>query len=141
MHSVEIKQDRTFVVRLTSGEDILNSLTKFLKQHNISSSIILGIGAVSKANIGFFDGKEYLTIEFNETMEIMTCCGNSSLFQDKPFPHIHIVLGKKNGKSCGGHVLPGCIIGATGEFFVIEVTPAIQRSKDEKTGLNLLQLS
>ncbi|MFX0211235.1 MAG: PPC domain-containing DNA-binding protein [Candidatus Hodarchaeota archaeon] len=141
MYSREIKQGRTFVVRLLSGADILTSLTDFLKKHKIASSMISGIGAVSKARIGFFDGKEYLSIEFNENLEILTCSGNSSLFQEEPFPHLHIVLGKKNGEAYGGHLQSGCIIGATGEFFIIEVNPPIYRDKDEETGLSLLQLS
>ncbi len=142
MHSAEIKQGRNFAVRLLSDEDIFDSLTNFLKKHEITSSIISGIGAVSKAKIGFFDGKEYLSKEINETLEILSCSGNSSLLQEgEPFPHLHIVLGKKNGEAYGGHLQPGCIIGATGEFFITEITPTIYRAKDEETGLNLLQLS
>ena len=57
----------------------------------------------------------------------------------KVFAHAHVAVSDEKGRAFGGHVMPGCLIGVTGELVLIE-TPGIQlfRKFDEGTKLSLL---
>lgn len=64
--------------------------------------------------------------------------GNISIIENKPPVHAHIAVSNRRGEVFGGHVLPGCIIAATGELVLIEaVDVELQRKLDEKTQLCL----
>ncbi len=73
-----------------------------------------------------------------EPLEIVSCMGNISIKENEPFVHAHIAVSNRKGEVFGGHILPGCIIAATGEHFLIEaVDVELQRKPDEKTQLYL----
>ncbi|MHA2074153.1 MAG: PCC domain-containing protein, partial [Candidatus Hodarchaeales archaeon] len=66
-----------YLIRLYRGEDIIDSLQKFCQhQLEIGAGTIQGIGAVSKAIIGFFDGIEYKENIFTENLEVLALIGN-----------------------------------------------------------------
>jgi predicted DNA-binding protein with PD1-like motif len=48
-------------------------------------------------------------------LEIVSCVGNVSLKEDAPFVHAHITLSDKEGRTYGGHLMPGTTVGATFE--------------------------
>ena len=57
--------EKSFLIRLMKGEDILLSLQKFCREHQeIGAGKINGIGAVSQAVLGFYDGCQYLENHF-----------------------------------------------------------------------------
>src|SRR6056297_1411883 len=88
-----------YMGRLQKGDDLLNELTKIVKEKDINSGMIKVIGAVQNAKIGYYDQNnyEYEYKEFHREMEIVSCIGNISILKEKPFIHAHIVLADEDG--------------------------------------------
>lgn len=131
------KAKQNYLLRLFRGEDILDSLQKFCKHNNISTGQIQGIGAVSAAKLGFFDGTEYLVNSFSENLEILSLNGNIA---EGEIVHIHGVFGRMDGSCIGGHIFLGCIVSVTCEITIQESEPTASRVEDIDTKLKLLEL-
>lgn len=124
--------------RFLKGEEIIISITKILKENSITSGLISGIGAVTKAKIGYYNQaeKKYISQEFNEPMEILSLKGNISIKDGEPFAHIHVVLSKGDFSCIGGHLYEAEVFAF--EFAIIEFEGnAFERGFDEDTGLFL----
>ncbi|MFQ6088780.1 MAG: PPC domain-containing DNA-binding protein [Candidatus Methanofastidiosia archaeon] len=132
--------EKGYVLKLESGEDILDVISEFLKKNGVKSTVIFGIGAVSEARIGFFDGTEYRVTELNENLEVLSLLGNVSLKEEEPLPHLHITLADSEGRAFGGHLFKGCIVSATLEVFILELPILLERDFDEGIGLWLLKV-
>jgi predicted DNA-binding protein with PD1-like motif len=133
------KQGRKWIGRLPFESDLLQALEQFAAEQQIRVGRVEVIGAVKKAAIGFYhqEKKEYFTLEFNQTMEILNCTGNLSLKDGLPKAHLHITLSDHEGRSFGGHLMPGTVIFA-GEVVIEEfVGPELHRGFDQQTGLPL----
>ncbi len=140
MRSIESVSKRVIVAKLERGEDILESLAALAKKYELVSGFFNAIGALSEANIGFFEKGEYKSIKLESDLEIVSCIGNFSYRGGEVVVHAHIVVGNKEGKAFGGHVLNGCIVSVTCEIFLIEIGQRIRRTEDKATGLFLLDL-
>ena len=128
---------KSYLLRLFQGEDILESLQKFCKHNPIGSGRIQGIGAVSAAKIGFFDGTKYITNSFSENLEVLSVSGNIA---QNEVVHIHGIFGRKDGSCIGGHIFPGCTVSVTCEIQILILEPKVSRTEDPDTKLNLLEL-
>ena len=130
--------EKCFLIRLMKGDDILLSLQKFCKEHQeIGAGKINGIGAVSHAVLGFYDGHQYLENDFEEPLEILSLLGNVAKDQ---IIHIHGIFGRKDGSCIGGHILQGCTVSFTCEIHLTVLIPSVERVKDIETNLQLLSL-
>lgn len=139
MPAHQVKLKRTFIGQIPSGADLYESLTKIVVDEKIDLGRIIAIGATTHAVVAYYDQneKKYMNMEFTGGMEILTCSGNVSLRDGKPFVHIHILLGDRQGKVFGGHVMPGTKVFAC-EVFIDEFEgEELQRTYDERTGLSL----
>lgn len=140
----------TWFIRLEKGEEILESLTGFCKKMNSnmgSTGIITGIGALSLAELGWFDPvlKKYTTKTIQQNMEITSLIGNLSLKEKEPFFHIHVTLSNHQFEVMGGHLLKA-IISVTGEIILrtfkhsnalMNPTVKLIRELDQESGLFL----
>lgn len=126
-------------IQIKTGEDLWESITRFCQENNIQAGIVLAIGALQKAKFGYYDQKEkrYLENSIEEPVEIVSCLGNISLKEGKPFVHAHLSLANKEGKVFGGHLTPGCIVFAC-ECSIIELEgERLERTLDQITNLPL----
>jgi len=129
---------RMVFARLYEGEDLLETITRAAEKNHISAGFFVLIGTLKRANLGFYRQGKYETIKIDGPVEIVSCIGNISLKESKPFAHAHISVSNEKCKVMGGHAMPGCIIAATGELVLIEATDAkLTRKLDEKTQLFL----
>ncbi|WXG40970.1 MAG: PPC domain-containing DNA-binding protein [Candidatus Freyarchaeum deiterrae] len=140
MKSIESSSKRIIVAKLEKGEDLLDSLETLAKKYDLISGFFSAIGALSEANIGFFDKDKYKSIKLKSDLEVVSCIGNISYREGKATVHAHIVVGDREGRALGGHVLNGCIVSITCEIFLMEISRKINRSEDEATGLFLIDL-
>lgn len=141
MELVESKLGRIIFARLSEGEDLLETINLAAKQSNVETGMFTLIGALKKATVGFYRKGKHETINIDEPLEIVSCIGNISLKEGKPFAHAHIALSDEKGEVKGGHVMTGCIVGATGELVLIEAADVrLRRKLDEKTQLSLLSM-
>lgn len=125
--------------RLAEDDELLNSVTKVAEKAKINAGFFFLIGTLKKARLGFFHEGKYETIEMNQPLEIVSCLGNISLKEGKVFAHAHIAVSDEKARVFGGHVMPECIIGVTGELVLVEASGVrLVREFDEKTKLSLL---
>ncbi len=127
--------------RLLKGEDLLKGLTSVIKEKNIASGCILGMGAVSCARLAYFNQqtKTFEEIFLPEGLEILSLKGNISKKDGESFAHIHVVLSGRDFKAIGGHLLNDTIVYAFEyEIFPFDGQPLI-RKFDEDTGLSIWQ--
>jgi len=138
MKSVEAKAGKIIFARLFEDEDLLEAITQTVEKGRVKAGFFVLIGTLKKAKMGFFHQGRYQPIEMTEPLEIVSCVGNVSIKEGEPHVHAHIAVSNRKGEVFGGHVLPGCMIAATGELVLIEaVDVELQRKLDEKTQLYL----
>jgi len=130
---------KVYIGKLEKGDDIIESIEKFLNENKIKKAYINIIGAVEYATIGYYDQKKrvYVKKKFEKPMEILSIQGNISLKDDKIFPHLHAIFADKNLSAVGGHLFTPTKIFAA-EFTVFELSGKIlERKPDSETGLSL----
>jgi len=141
MELTQSKLGRIVFARLYEDEDLLENINLAANQSNVKTGMLTLIGTLKHATVGFYREGKYETIHIDGPLEIVSCIGNISLKEGKPFAHSHIALSDEKGEVKGGHVMQGCIIGATGELVLIEAKDFhLNRKLDEKTNLSLLSM-
>jgi uncharacterized protein len=134
-------EQRTFAVVFDKGDEVLETLLAFAREHRLAAAEFTGLGALSDAVLGYFDWekKDYKRIPIREQVEVLNLTGNVALADGEPKLHPHIVLGKSDGTAHGGHLLEGHVR-PTLEVIVTESPAHLRRRSDPETGLALLNL-
>src|SRR5207244_10549352 len=116
-------------------------LLEFAKQQTLTGAHFTAVGAFSDATLGFFDRErmDYKQILVGEQTEVLSLVGNIALSKDQPKIHAHVVLGKSDGTTCGGHILQARVW-PTLEVIVIESPEHLRRMIDAETGLALIKI-
>jgi predicted DNA-binding protein with PD1-like motif len=135
------KLGNTFLIRLETGEEIAASVIEFARAHSIDAASVSAIGAAYDVVLGYFDRqtREYSRTPVEGEVEIVSLQGNIALKEGQPFPHLHIVVSGRDCVAKSGHFFEGRA-GATCELVVTPLPGYVQRTKDEGTGLFLLDL-
>lgn len=130
------------MLRLEAGDDILESLQRFGEKKRLRAAVFEGIGSLNKAKLGHYDFKtrKYTYEVFEDDLEILSLEGNISTLDQKPLPHAHATLGRRDFTVIGGHLDQGSLANMV-EIVVQKLPGRLLKAKDEKIGLNLLQLS
>jgi predicted DNA-binding protein with PD1-like motif len=132
------KQGRCLLVRLDHGADIVKQILDILDKEKIEAAAFCAIGALAEAEIAYYDqvSHEYRKISINEPAELVSCTGNVSLRDGRPFLHAHAALALSDGRVMGGHLTSGQVFAA--EAFVQELLgDPLVREYDSATGLYL----
>jgi predicted DNA-binding protein with PD1-like motif len=139
MDYAEARIGKSAFARLSENEDLLDTVTQVAMKTRIHAGFFILIGTLKSAKLGFFREGNYEIVEMKQPLEIISCLGNMSTKEGKVFAHAHVAVSDEKGRAFGGHVMPGCIIGVTGELVLIE-TSGIQLSRklDRRTKLSLL---
>src|SRR3990170_6687835 len=116
MEMLKSKLGKIIFARLSTGEDLLETINQVAQKNNVTAGFCISIGTLKHANLGFFHQGKYETIQIDTPLEIVSCTGNVSLKENKPFAHAHICVSDEKGEVKGGHVMPGCTIGVFGEL-------------------------
>lgn len=130
------QHDSTYFVYLEKGEPVVDVLTNFCKEHNISNGYITGIGAVNNIEMGAYDTKvgEYIKKIYKNSYELITYQGNIMLLDDEPFIHAHITIGNHNMEIFGGHLF-SMNVAVVGEFVIQKVNGKSKRTFNDEIGL------
>jgi predicted DNA-binding protein with PD1-like motif len=133
-------QERSFLLVLAPGEEVLEELVKFASDHDLRSGRFTGLGALSDVVLGFFDlkQKDYKRNKLSEQVEIVSLVGNFSRVGEEPRVHPHIVVARSDGMAFGGHLLSGHVC-PTLEISVVETPALLERKVDPMTGLALIR--
>lgn len=134
--------ERVFAVIFDTGEDPLAGLTRFAEEQNLTASGFTAIGAFSEATLGYFDWekKDYERIAVSEQTEVLALVGDIAIGEDqRKKVHAHVVLGKRDGAACGGHLL-SAKVRPTLEVIVTESPGYLRRVHDPRSGLALIRI-
>jgi predicted DNA-binding protein with PD1-like motif len=133
------RDERTFVVVFDKGDEIIEGLTAFASRLPVSQ--VTAIGALRDVMLGYFDpgARRYREIPVAEQVEVLSLLGVITLDGEKPKVHAHIVVGRSDGRTAGGHLLNGHVF-PTLEAVVEELPRHLQRRTDPETGLALIDL-
>jgi uncharacterized protein len=131
----------TWIVRLTTGEEIGAAIVSVAAAEKIDAGTVLGIGAAYDVVLGYFDRetRAYERKTFAEEMEILSLSGNLSIKENRPFAHVHVTLGRRDFTTIGGHLFEGKA-GATCELVIRPLAGYLRRVRDEATGVFLLDV-
>ena len=130
---------RTFMLVFETDEDVLPTFEKWVQEHEITGASFNAIGAFRRATLAYFDidRREYAPIPVEEQVEVLTLAGNVAMANGKPKIHAHVVVGRRDGTTCGGHLLDAQVR-PTLELVLVETPATLRRTVDEATGLPLL---
>jgi len=136
----EGKLGRVLVARFRRGDDVLERLNELMRDNGVVAGSLTGVGAVEKAKVGYHVGNgRYAAVSYDGPLEVLSCIGNVSLKDGAPFVHAHMTVADSKGKAYGGHLMPGCIVGATFEVTVLAYEGmALVRKLDRSAKLFLL---
>ena len=130
-----------FIVRIDSGEEIIETLKQFCRSNCIKLGTVQGIGATNKATIGLFDAetKKYNSRVLAGDHEIAPLLGNISTMNGEVYLHIHANLCDSENNSFGGH-LSSAVVSATFEAIIDVIDGEIDREFSDEIGLNLYKI-
>ena len=131
---------RTHVVVLETGEEVMERLQDFAAAEKIRAAQITAIGAFSDVVLLYFDWekKDYLRIPVREQVEVASLVGDiAESPSGGPALHIHLVVGKRDGSAMAGH-LGEAHVRPTLEIIVTESPTHLRKVKDAATGLALI---
>ncbi|MCX6809512.1 MAG: DNA-binding protein [Candidatus Berkelbacteria bacterium] len=130
------------IIRLKKGDEILSGITKKLEAMGTKCGVVLGLGALSFAEIMNYNlkNKRFSSKKIEGALEIGSFTAVISRGTDSKIAlHPHIVISDNKFKTFAGHLKKG-IVSATFEAVIFESNESISRYFDSKIGLNLLKL-
>lgn len=136
-----VERNGSFFIKLYKDESLFESLEEFASRHQQTFGTLNGIGALKDCELGFYhlDRKEYDRKVFPHEAELLSLVGNLSFLKEKPFFHIHTILGASDFSTYGGHLFKATVA-VTAEIIFRPLSLSVNREHDEEIGLNLLNL-
>jgi predicted DNA-binding protein with PD1-like motif len=133
--------ERTVALVFDSGDDVMSQLEAFAADHHLTASRLTAIGAFQRATLGYFnwERKEYEHIAVDEQVEVLSLVGDIALDGSRPKVHAHVVLGRRDGSTVGGHLLQAQVR-PTLEVLLIESPAHLRRVHDPSSGIALIRL-
>lgn len=131
----------THVLVFDKGDEVMENLTAFAAERELTAGHFTAIGAFRDVTLGFLDPetKDYEPIHVDEQVEALSLVGDVSLEDGEPLVHAHVVVGKRDGRAYGGHLLEAHVW-PTLEVVLTESPAHLRRRLDAETGLPLIAL-
>lgn len=136
----EVDGLRTFVVVLSTDDEVMGTLRQFALQQGLKASRFSAIGAFARVVVAFFDWKtkEYRHVPIQEQVEVLSLLGDVTLDADVQKLHAHVVVGKADGTAHGGHLIEAHVR-PTLEVMLTELPRHLHRRFDPTSGLTLIE--
>lgn len=124
---------KTYAIIFAAGDEILSGLSEFAEKYNVKSAHFTGIGDVTTAKIGWFDGtkKMFKVTHITEQSEITSLIGDVALNNGKVVVHAHINLAASDNMVRGGHLLEGFVSPTLEVIFTVEPEPLYKKLNPE----------
>lgn len=131
-----INTTQPFILVLSSGDDLLASITDCARDAKLTSASISGLGQIHNPTLAYFSSnpndKPTLT-QFSGYYELASLNGNITNNKNQYYTHAHAVLADKKFHGIAGHV-NSAKVGLTVEIKIEPLPTPIQRLVDAKTG-------
>lgn len=129
------------IIALKKGDRVIEKLTKIVEEMKIPSGLIIGLGALSSAELMVYrlETKEYLSKKLDGALEV----GNFSAIvakdpEGKTHLHPHITISNEQFETFAGHLKEG-VVAATFEAVILDNSQIVERYHDSEIGLNLIK--
>jgi len=100
-----------YTFRLKPGQDLLASIEGFVRENNVQAGCVLsGVGSLTHATLRLANREVFN--EYEGHFEIVSMTGTVSVHGS----HIHVAISDGEGKTIGGHLVPGCKVYTTAEI-------------------------
>jgi predicted DNA-binding protein with PD1-like motif len=117
MHSKILDQhvgpQRTHLVFFDPGEECVKGLHDYVTERGIDTASFTAIGGFQRTRLGFYNlqTKGFDEIAFHEEqVEVLSLSGDiTTTDEDVLTVHGHVVVGRRDGSTAGGHLLEGLI--------------------------------
>ncbi len=132
---------KTFALIFDTGDEVMKGLTDFAKQHRLAGSHFTAIGAFRDVTLGYFDWekKDYKKIPLSEQVEVLSLVGDIALDKGEPKVHAHVVVGRSDGSTRGGHLVEAHVR-PTLEVILTESPRHLHREYDPEARLALIRV-
>lgn len=131
--------EKTWAIIFEAGDEPMGGLQDFAREKNLTAARFTAIGAFQEVKLAYFDWekKSYQDIPVNEQVEVLTMTGDISLKDGQPKVHAHLIVGRSDGTTRGGH-LKSAIVRPTLEVMLTESPATLRRRFDDNSGLALI---
>src|SRR3954454_1121836 len=132
---------KTFVLIFETGEEVMANLIDFARREAIAAASFQAIGAFREVTLGYFDWdrKDYKKIPVNEQVEVLSLLGDVALKDGVPKVHAHVVVGRSDGTTMGGHLIEARVR-PTLEVILTESPAHLRKHHDPESGLALIRV-
>ncbi|HWA85281.1 MAG TPA: PPC domain-containing DNA-binding protein [Opitutus sp.] len=129
---------QTFALIFETGDEVVAGLTDFAVRHELRAAHFTAIGAFREAVLAYFDWekKDYVKIPVQEQVEVLVLTGDIALKDGQPVVHAHVVVGRRDGTTRGGHLI-SAHVRPTLEV-ILATGGALQKRHDAESGLALI---
>jgi uncharacterized protein len=102
---------KSYTFRLKPGQDLLKEIDQFVNEKNIVAGCVLcSVGSLTAATLRLANHDH--NTEYTGFFEIVSLTGTVSTNGS----HLHLSISDGEGKTIGGHLVPGCTIYTTAEI-------------------------
>lgn len=136
-----VKNGVYWQLKFEPGEEVVATLSAFLRRKRIRSAALTGIGAAEDVVLGCFIPKtrKYRKRTFPGDSEIAALCGNTAWRDGEPACHIHAVVATPGFATRAGHLFAATVT-VTCEVSLWPGVRRLERKVDPACGLALLDL-
>ena len=135
-------ESRSYVLVYAAGDEVVSELEAFARDRGMTAASFTAVGALRRAVVGYFDweAKRYLRIPVEEQVELLSLTGDIALADGGPAVHAHVVLGRRDATTRGGHLLEATVR-PTLELILTEAPVHLVKRADPETGLSFIYLT
>ena len=132
---------RMWAVIFATDDDFLSELGQWVESSGLRAASLTGIGGFRRAVLGYYDldARSYVDIPVDDQVEVLALAGDVTCNDDSHQIHTHVVCGRRDGSTVGGHVQQA-VVRPTLEVVVTESPTFLQRRHDGESGLALIDL-
>jgi uncharacterized protein len=104
---------QNYTFRLSPGQDLFDSIEAFVRENDMEAGCLLsGVGSLTRASLRLANRDE--SSNYTGYFEIVALTGTVSIHGS----HLHLAIADENGRTLGGHLLPGCTVYTTAEVVI-----------------------
>ncbi len=133
--------EKTFALIFDTGDEAMSGLVSFAREKQLAAAHFTAIGAFRDVVLGYFnwEKKEYQKIPVQEQVEVLSLIGDVAVKDGEPKVHAHIVVGRFDGSTRGGHLIEGHVR-PTLEVILTESPAHLRKEIDPESGLALIRV-
>jgi predicted DNA-binding protein with PD1-like motif len=117
--------ERAFQLVFEPGDEALEGLIQFARDEQLGDASFTAIGGFEHVALGFFNeqtqGFDDIPLE-DGRFEVLSVIGQITWADDQVSVHAHVVLGRADGTTRGGHLLRGIVR----PIFIVTLTESPQ---------------